>query len=125
MNELKFFFPIEGTMIEYMHSILEGVIRKLIEYWFSSSYSKKPFSLRPYLEKINENFLKIRIPKYVPRIPRDLNNAKYWKASELLSIILFYALPLFRGIMNLDQLNYLINLVVVIENLLVKKLFTS
>ena len=34
LNQLKYYFPIEGTVIDYMHSVLEGVVKRLLQYWF-------------------------------------------------------------------------------------------
>ncbi|CAF0902103.1 unnamed protein product [Brachionus calyciflorus] len=120
LNELKYYYPIEGTMIDYMHTILEGVVRKLTEYWFDEKFSRENFSLRPYLTSINNNLKEIRVPKFIPRVPREINSIKYWKASEYLAFILYYALPLFRNRMKLNQINHLINLIISIEYLLKK-----
>ncbi|RNA00963.1 hypothetical protein BpHYR1_041281 [Brachionus plicatilis] len=81
LNDLKYFLPIECTMIDFMHSILEGVVKKLCEYWFYPSFSKESLTLRPYLERINMNLKEFRVPKFVLRLPRDIDDLKYWKAN--------------------------------------------
>ena len=34
LSELRFFSPLYNTNIDYMHSILEGVIKRFFRYWF-------------------------------------------------------------------------------------------
>lgn len=120
LNELAFYFVIESTAIDYMHSVLEGVVRRLIEYWFSSKYSREKFSLRYRIEEIDSNLVQIRVPKFIPRPPRSLNLVSMWKANELLSFLIYYSLPLFNGIMKPIYFEHLVNLVVSIEHLLNK-----
>ena len=118
LNELKYYFPIESTVIDYMHSVVEGVAKKLMIYWFLPEYSNEPFSLRQHFSKINKMIKSIRVPQFVPRTPRDLNEFKKWKANEIFSFFVFYSLPIFRGLMEEGQFNHLVNLVVSIEYLL-------
>ena len=35
LSYLSFFHPISGTCIDYMHTILEGVVKSLFHKWFS------------------------------------------------------------------------------------------
>ena len=43
LNNLKYFNSVDSTCIDYMHSVLEGVIKSLFNYWFNgkinASYS--------------------------------------------------------------------------------------
>ena len=55
-----------------MHSVLEGVVRRIIYYLFNPEYSKMKFSLRKYYDEINKNLSQIRTPRFIPRTPRDL-----------------------------------------------------
>ncbi|RMZ98668.1 hypothetical protein BpHYR1_010421 [Brachionus plicatilis] len=118
LSDLKFYFPIESTVIDYMHSILEGVVKSLIKYWFDEKYSNRSSSLRKYLKNIDKSLVKIKVPSFIPRSPRSLLEIVKWKANEFFSFLFYYSLPLFRWIMPLGQLNHMINLVVAIENLL-------
>lgn len=102
--------------------MLEGVVKRLLQYWFSPSYSKQNFSLRQHIDAINTDLVKIRVPKFIPRLPRGIEMLSKWKANELLSFIIYYALPLFRNRMQLDQLDHLISFVVAIEKILTKEL---
>ncbi|CAF1090034.1 unnamed protein product [Brachionus calyciflorus] len=125
LDSLKYYFPVESTMIDYMHSVLEGVMKKLLEYWYDSEFSDKDFSLRKYRDQINIILVSIKVPRFIPRLPRDICDLKFWKANELLSFLIFYSLPILRGFMDLNQYMHLINLVVAVENLLKKDLNIS
>ena len=37
LSELRFFSPLYNTNIDYMHSILEGVIKRFFKYWFDQN----------------------------------------------------------------------------------------
>lgn len=114
-SRLKYYKTIKSTGIDYMHSVCLGVVKKLLEYLFSSKYSKQHFSLYKYIDEIDKILLKIRTPKFIPKAPRSLKNIAIWKSNEYLSFLIYYALPLLRGYMSLDQFNHLINLSVAME----------
>ena len=56
LSRLKYYHPTESTCIDYMHSILEGVIKSLFKYWFNSENSTHPSSMRKYMQEIDEMF---------------------------------------------------------------------
>jgi hypothetical protein len=111
-----------------MHSLLEGVIKSLLKFWFSQEAiqlqrdTDKRFSLRSEIGRIQERLSKIRPPRFVPAVPRLIENWNTWKAHEYLSFILYYALPVFDSIMEYDQLQHLVKLVVFIEIILAKEI---
>ena len=41
---LRYFDPIRGTAVDYMHGCLLGVMRRLFHLWLSPENHKKPFS---------------------------------------------------------------------------------
>jgi hypothetical protein len=47
LSELRFFSPFYNTNIDYMHSVLEGVVKRFFRYWFDLScpQSIKTFTL--------------------------------------------------------------------------------
>ncbi|RNA17069.1 hypothetical protein BpHYR1_015517, partial [Brachionus plicatilis] len=81
----------ESTIIDYMHSVLEGVVRRL---------------------------LIIKPQKFIPRTPRDLKDVKKWKENELFSFLVYYSLPILEPYMPIDQFEHYTNLVGGIEYLL-------
>lgn len=79
---------INAFPVDYMHVILLGVVRRLLNMWLH----KVPHKLSVNQKKVmNENLLLIR--KYTPiefnRKPRSLNEMERWKASELRIFILY------------------------------------
>ncbi len=65
-------FP-QCVPIDYMHSILEGVFKQLMKYWFNSNFHSQPYSLRKHLSKINKMSSKIKPPREVQRLPRSID----------------------------------------------------
>jgi hypothetical protein len=72
LSELSLYHPIIGTNIDYMHSILEGVIKRLFKAWFDDKHDPElPYkSLKKYMVEINLRLMSIRPPSYIPAAPR-------------------------------------------------------
>lgn len=112
MNELSDFNPVENTCIDYMHSLLEGVVKGLFRLWFGQDcvYSDKDdgkkkrnqFSLRQYIKQIDERLLKIKPPSFVPSAPRSVDLWNIWRAHEFLNFMLYYSLCVFYQIMDYE-----------------------
>ena len=83
-----------GTPIDYMHCILEGVVKRLLEKWVTSPY--KPYYLsRQKVEEVDKSLIIQCPPHEFSRAPRSiLKHRKFWKASEYRAWLLFYSLPL-------------------------------
>ena len=80
---------------DYMHCVLEGVVRWLLKAWTEPKHHKKPFSIRKFLDVLDQSLLKQRPPHELSRSPRSIKfHLSYWKASELRTWLLFYSLPL-------------------------------
>ena len=60
LAELTHFSPVESTAIDYMHSILYGVLLKLMEVWFTQKYQAHPSSL---FTKLNQLGLRPKLIK--------------------------------------------------------------
>ena len=98
---------IRGTAIDYMHTVLLGVVRKLLKLWFDSKYSKEEFSLSKHLKVIDKRLLRIKPPSFISRVPRSIaQHSKYWKASECRSWLFFYSLPVLADIMDTEYLTH-------------------
>lgn len=49
LNRLKYYLSIESIVIDFMHSIFEGVVKNCIEmYWFDYKFRDEKFSLKFY-----------------------------------------------------------------------------
>ncbi len=84
--------------IDYMHAVLEGVVRLLMKFWFNSSKQGQPQYLGRQLTEIDAQLLRQRPPGEFSRPPRSIKkDLNYWKASELRNWLLYYSLPLLLG----------------------------
>ena len=88
---------VKSVPVDYMHPLLEGVTRMLINLWFNSSNHKCPFYLGNKISEIDAVLLKQRPPHEISRCPRSILHRNYWKASELKNWLLYYSLPLLQG----------------------------
>jgi len=117
LSVLKFFKPVSSTCIDYMHSLLEGVIKNFFKYWFCGEIGD-PYSLKKYMQEIDRRISRITPPKFVPSTPRSIYTHNVWRAHEYLSFVIYYALPVFREIMNSSYYNNIKKLIVFMEIIL-------
>ncbi len=82
-----------GSPVDYMHCVLEGVVKRLLEKWITSP--RTPYYLNKHkIERITHQ----RPPHDFTRAPRSIQrHRKFWKASEYRTWVLFYSLPLLLG----------------------------
>ena len=80
------FFPtfdiVAGVAIDYMHGVLLGVQKMLLELWFLPKYSNKSFNICTKRDHLDERLMQIRPTLDITRLPRSVQDLKYWKASE-------------------------------------------
>ncbi len=122
LRNLKHFHPISSHCIDYMHTVLEGVIKNLFNYWFESQYSSGAFSMRKYMKEIDNRLSLIRPPKFIPSTPRSIYSYNFWSAHEYLSFFMYYALPVFLDIMLPDHYENLKKLILFLETILSPKI---
>jgi hypothetical protein len=119
LSELRFFSPLYNTNIDYMHSILEGVIKRFFRYWFDQNCEQ---SIKMYSIQLDKRLLSIRPPSFVPVCPRSIDTRAKWRANEYLSFLLYYSLPVLYGILEPEYLSNLMKLVLCMETLLSRKI---
>lgn len=122
LNNLELYHPISSTCIDYMHSVLEGVVKNFFKYWFGSEFSQSSFSLRSYMQNIEERLVSIRPPEFIPNTPRSIFSWNIWRGHEYLSFIIYFALPVFVGIMQYEHLQNLTKLVIFLEIILAREI---
>lgn len=106
---LKYYDLIKGTAIDYMHCVLEGVTKSLLNLWFSSSHKKESFNVSDKIQEVDKRLLQIKPPNDITRCPRKIENEiKYWKASEFRSFLLFYGPVVLRGILPIEHYTHFI-----------------
>ncbi|KAJ7999901.1 hypothetical protein DPEC_G00199220 [Dallia pectoralis] len=99
LSKLTSYNLIKGTAIDYMHSVLLGVMRLLMVLWFSPEFSRQPFSMAKNAKEIDRRFQDISPPSST-RYPRSVaSHRMFFKASEYRDILIFYGPVVFRGIL--------------------------
>lgn len=99
LSRLKSYDLVLGTGIDYMHSVLLGVIRILMFLWFSTEFSRCAFSMVRSIREVDKRMKEIR-PPFMIRFPRSVfSHRMFFKASEYRSILLFFGPVVFRGIL--------------------------
>ena len=84
--------------VDYMHCVLLGVTRQLFALWFEPS--DQPYCIRKSMREIDDDLIKIRPPDDISRLPRSLLTYKKWTATEWRNWLLYYSVPLLRGILR-------------------------
>ena len=83
-----------GTVVDYVHCSLEGVMKLLLELWFSSRESQEePFDISKHVDKdkdVDRRIGEIKAPNRISRCPRSIEgHRKYWKANKLRAFFSF------------------------------------
>ncbi|XP_057336342.1 uncharacterized protein LOC130674907 [Microplitis mediator] len=90
------------TVVDIMHCVYLGVVKKLFSLWFDNCNSNNVFSLHDHLSWVDSKIRSIFPPGFVSRLTRSVNDYKYWKASEWKQWLLHYSIPILSSIMT-DQ----------------------
>ena len=92
---------VKSTSIDYMHCVLQGITKLLLNLWFSASHTKESFSLHSVLGLVDERLLSIKPVNSAGRIPRSISgNLKFWKATELKAWLFSYSIPILYNLMK-------------------------
>ena len=92
---------IKGTAIDYMHGLCLSVMKTMLNLWFASDNSNKPFGISELVSKADKKLLQIHPPLEIGRTPRSIqHHRKYWKASEVRSFLLYYGIPVLFAILG-------------------------
>jgi len=113
---------VKGIPIDYMHCVLEGVTKWLLDKWVNSSNHRCAYYIGRSIEKIDSLLLNQCPPHDFSRAPRSIaKNRKHWKASEFRNWLLYYSLPLLISTMPPLYLHHFALLVCSIHVLLQSK----
>ncbi|KAI7789722.1 hypothetical protein IRJ41_011699 [Triplophysa rosa] len=97
--DLPNFVLINGMVPDYMHCVLLGVCRQIASLWFDSKSYSKPWYIGLNTARVDGNLLAIKPPSSFSRIPRSIVERKFWKAHEWQNWLLYYSLPVLKGIL--------------------------
>ena len=106
--------------IDYMHAVLEGVVKKLMQnFWFNSKHHSARFYLLREVHKIDRKLQRIRPPHDFRSTPRPIaKTLHFWKASEYHAFLLVYAIPVLKDFLPPDYIYHLALLVSAVHILL-------
>jgi hypothetical protein len=93
IQQLPGFNFVYGLPPDYMHSVLLGVTKQIMELWLSSPHKRFYIGSPRERNCIEKRLVAIRPPSEVHRLPRPIRERKDWKASEWRNWLLFYSLP--------------------------------
>ncbi|XP_062247149.1 uncharacterized protein LOC133956257 [Platichthys flesus] len=99
LADLPLFDLINGMVPDYMHCVLLGVCRYMATLWVDSKSSSEPWYIGAQTAIIDRHLLSIKPPSIVARVPRSLIERKFWKAHEWQHWLLYYSLPVLKGIL--------------------------
>jgi len=100
-----------GAPVDYMHSVLLGVVKQLFDIWTTYNYHETNdfyIGSKKTLQEIDKRLTTIKPPFEIHRTPRSLSEWAKWKASERRSWLLFYAVPCLHHILKSKYLEHLI-----------------
>lgn len=98
LSKLESFDLICGNAVDYVHSVLLGVMLLLKFLWFSTEFSRHPFSMTKGTCEIDKRLKDILPPSYLTRYPRSVTSHRiFFKASEYRSLLLFFG-PVVSGV---------------------------
>ncbi|XP_046407911.1 uncharacterized protein LOC124172516 [Ischnura elegans] len=87
-----------GIPIDYMHSVLLGVMRRLACLWFDSTSSGQPYYIGLKISTVNKRLQGITPPSIMPK-PRAMSDRSHWKAKEWRGFLLYYGLPCLKDVL--------------------------
>lgn len=106
LNTLSRFDVIRSVPPDYLHSVLLGVMRFLMNLWFSTTNHGKPWYLGNHITRIDEFLLNVKPTNDIRRCPRSLKELKFWRASEYKYFLLYWGPIILRDVLPNDFYNH-------------------
>lgn len=115
-------FPmVTGFVLDYMHLICMGIVKKLLLVWKAGTKKSLVFKLsRRIVDEISTRLLSFRkyMPKEFGRKPRSLYELQHWKATEFRTFLLYTGPLALKGVLDSEKYNHFMLLSVAIRILL-------
>ena len=113
---------VDNVPVDYMHCVLEGVVKWLMERWCGSSNHGCPYYIGRRVKEMDSCLLQQRPPHEFSCVPRSLQKRKYWKASEFRNWLLYYSAPVLASVLPALYFHHYLLLVSTMHILLQVKL---
>ncbi|XP_064472838.1 uncharacterized protein LOC135387660 [Ornithodoros turicata] len=97
---------VSGFVPDYMHAVLLGVVRTITGLWLSEAKERFYIGKKSTTNIINSRIIEMSPPSSVSRLPRDITEHRFWKASEWKAWLLYYVFPCLHGILHNDFLQH-------------------
>lgn len=94
--KLDNFDVVWGLIVDYMHCVLIGVAKRILNLFLGSAD----------IETLSKLYDTIKLPSYVRRMTRPLNERKHWVAKDWENFLLYYSLPLMKVVLDEENLQY-------------------
>lgn len=104
------FNKVDGFVIDYLHNILQGVVRLLFRLWFECKRTNgrcNKFYISEAQQKIlNSRIRNIKSCRFINRKARPLSARKKFKANEIRGMLLYYLPICLLGVMHKEYLDH-------------------
>ncbi|KAK6471038.1 hypothetical protein HHUSO_G29953 [Huso huso] len=116
---------VENFVPDYMHCVLLGVVRQMMALWLDSQYHTERYYLAAHIDNLDFRLLSIKPPCNISRVPRSVTLRKYWKAHEWYAWLIFYSVPVLKGIQPQKYFSHWCLLVEAVSIMLGESIFTN
>jgi len=110
------FGMVTGFVLDYMHLVCQGVMRRLINFWLKGPVHKDPKHASRLsavtVARLSEKLINIAdfVPREFARKPRTVAELDRWKATEFRQFLLYTGPVVLRGILTDDVFNHFMQL---------------
>ena len=91
--------------LDYMHLVLLGIMRRIIHHW-NREVPHKLSNHQKTLVNANIDMVKKNLPADFNRLPRKLDDAERFKATEFRTMLLYSACIIFHKILDSEKYNH-------------------
>ncbi|KAK3918405.1 N-(5'-phosphoribosyl)anthranilate isomerase [Frankliniella fusca] len=110
---------IRGFGIDDLHTLYLGIIKHNIRLWFDSKNSSEPFSIRKYVEVVDDRLAAITPPNFLERGIRSIGeDFSYWNGNECKTWAHYTSIPVLKGILPDKYLEHYVDLICCLQVLL-------
>lgn len=114
---LQKFNLVDGIAIDYMHSVLLGVVKFMVSLWFDATNRGEKYHIASE-HQVNARMLQIKLPRFTTRTIRPIGEREKFKANEWRTFFLIYSVPVLWNVLPQPYLNHYISLVSVVYTFL-------